>query len=316
MNKILVGICSSVILSGILLSLDSAKLCADVSADAAPQINMQVATGTKLTLGEPIVLHAEITNSSPEQKLWVQTGLYQTDWYTLSLVDSTGNLVAALPDTRTREPRGVYGPDIKTIEPSDASSIDIVATRFLSIPHPGKYFLKVHVQAPYVKTEAASENTLQVQSQLKATENVLVRDFIYQLTVAPADPVVLQSRANVLEQNILRQTVGKSHDTDLDALFSMPANAAAASWQRLANTRNSDTQERVADHLANLHTSKAVDILFKMLDNPTGNTSFVSEKLAQLYNEGDPALRKHIKSIAAQKGLQLPEQIDIPQVID
>ncbi len=317
MNKLLVRVYGSVILSCILLSpLGSTKLFADVSSDTAPQLRMQLATGVKLTVGEPVILHAEITNPLAGQRLWVQTGWYGSGWYTLSLLDSAGRPVAPLPDTRTREAKRALSPSLKIVSPDCSAPLDIVVTSFLPIPHPGKYLLKVHVQAPYAPEEVSAENFPQVQRQLKSGETALAGDFVFPLTIGAADPGVLQSRANALVQNIFTQTVGKSHDTDLDALFSMPEDAAAASWQRLADAGNLDTQERVADHLANLHTSKAVDILFKMLDNPAGNTSFVSDKLAETYNQGSPALREHIKSIAAQKGLQIPEQIAVPQQID
>ena len=316
MNKLSFRTCS-LIFSGILLSLfGSAKLDADVSPDITPQLNMQLTTGAKIMLGEPVILHTEITNPSAEQKLWIQTGWYEAGWYTLRLLDSAGKPVAAIPDTRTREARGALGPDLKIVSPSSTASLDIVATSFLPIPHPGKYLLKVHVQAPYAPEEVSAENFPQVQRQLKSGETILASDFTFPLTVTPADPSVLQNRANELMQEILTQTVGRSHDTALNALFSMPEDIAAASWQHLAEIGNSDTQERVADHLANLHTSKATDILFKMLDNPSSNTDFVSEKLAETYNHGSPALREHIKSVAAQKGIQLPEQISVPLVMD
>ena len=292
MNKISLPMCS-LILSGILLSLlTSAKLYADVFSDAPPQIRIQNATGTKITLGEPVILRAEIMNPSEGQKLWIQTGWYESGWYTLSLVDSKGNSVTAIPDTRTREARGALGPDLKIVSPSSMAPLDIVATRFLPIPHPGKYLLKVHVQAPYAPEEVSAENFPQVQRQLKSNETILTGDFVFPLTVGAADPSILQSRANGLMQSILKQTVGTSHDTDLDALFSMPEANAWTSWQYLADEGNADTQARVADHLANLHTSKAADILFKMLDNPSGNTRFVSEKLAETYNNGSPTLRE------------------------
>jgi hypothetical protein len=277
---------------------------------------MQLATGAKITLGEPVILRAEIMNPSAGQKLWIQTGWYEADWYTLRLVDNAGNPAAAIPDTRTREARGALGPSLKIVSPDSTAPLDIVATSFLSIPHPGKYILKVHIQAPYAPEELSAENFLQVQHQLKSGETILEGDFTFPLTVTPADPSVLQNRAKELVQSILKQPGSKSYYTDFDALFSMPEAAAAESWQRLANGGNADTQARVADHLANLHTSRAADILFKMLDHSAGNMDFVSEKLAQVYNEGDPALREHIKSIAAQKGLQLPEQIAIPLVTD
>lgn len=316
MNKISFRMCS-IIFSGILLSLlGAAKLPADVSPETPPQLTMQLTTGAKITLGEPVILRAEVTNSSARQKLWIQTGWYEADWYTLSLVDSAGRPVVAIPDTRTREARGALGPSLKIVSPNSTAPLDIVATSFLPIPRPGKYLLKVHIKAPYAPEEVSAENFSQVQRQLKSDETVLESDFAFPLTVVPADPGVLQSRANGLVQDIFKQTVGKSHDTDLDALFSMPEDVVGAAWQRLADTSNADTQARVADHLANLHTSKAADILFKMLDNPVGNTNFVSEKLAETYNHGNPALREHIKSVAAQKGIQLPEQVPVLMVTD
>ena len=297
-------------------SFASAKLLAETSLETLPQCKMQLTTNASLTLGEPVILHAEMLNPSEEQKLWVRTGLYQSDWYTLSLVDQWGRSEAAIPDLRTREPAGAHGFDITIVQPSSSVPIDIVATRFLPIVRPGKYFLKVHVYTSYTQTEAASEDVTQAQGQIKSGKSILAEDFTFPLTVTPADPVSLQNKANELKQDILKKPGSKSHYADIDALFSMSEVVAWTAWQSLADEGNSSTQEIVADKLANLHSSKAVDILFRMKDNPTSNSEIISTKLSEIYNAGDPVLRDHIKAVAAEKGITLPEKIALPQVID
>jgi len=56
-----------------------------------------------------------------------------------------------------------------------------------------------------------------------------------------------------------------------------------------------------------------------MLDNPNitaDEKSYIKTKINQTYNSGDSQLRAHIKSIAASRGIKMPEHVAMPQVVD
>ena len=239
-------------------------------------------------------------------------------------MDQSGHTAAPIPDTRTREPKGSHGGNITIVQASSSTPIDIVATRFLPILKPGKYVLTIHVRAPYTQTETVSEDLTQATNQIKSGGNVLTDDFAFSLTVTPTNLLALQSRADALKQNILKEPGSKSYYADLDMLFSMPEASAWTAWQSLANEGNAHTQEIVAAKLEERHSFKASDLLMQMLDNsaqalpglPTVSSRLPNDCLPRMYNDGSTELRAHIKSLYAQRGIQLPDKISLPTVID
>jgi hypothetical protein len=310
--------------SSLFLVCTSANLLADVAGDTSVRCKMQLATSVHITLGEPVIVHTEVFNPSAGEKLWVGTGLYKTDWYRIDLTDQSGHTVSSQPDTRTREPKGAYGGDMTIVPPSGSVPLDIVVTRFLPLQKPGQYTLTVHIHAPYAQTEADSENVQQAKSQIKSGGAVLVKDFTFPLTVAPANLLTLQKRANALKQDILTHTATKSYYTDFDALFAMPEASAWTAWQTLASEGTLSTQEITVTKLGELHSQKAADLLIEMLDNttqaipglPTVSDRILNDSLHEMYNNGSGALRAHIHSLYAQRGIQLPDKAEVSQVID
>ena len=290
-------------------------------ADQDPMsVEATLATPATLTLGEPIALHYKLSNLSCDEHLAVLTGIYNTQWYTLGLQDAQGRQVPAVPDTRPLDPPGLHAGDVNNFAVS--ASRDgwqdgyIVASKSFSVPRPGKYVLTLHVHAAYTLVAPTLENPVLMKSMIRSAETIYTQDFQFPLTVTAANPTRLQAKANALKEAIAKEQSSVLLLPEMDELFSMPEAQASSVWEEIALQAGPMNRDLIADHLANLHTSKAADILFKMLDNPAGSSSFVSEKLAETYNNGNPALREHIKSVAAQKGVQLPQQVVIPQVID
>jgi hypothetical protein len=62
----------------------------------------------------------------------------------------------------------------------------------------------------------------------------------------------------------------------------------------------------------------------QMLDNsaqalpglPAVSNRLPNDCLHRMYNDGSTELRAHIKSLYAQRGIQLPDKADVPIVID
>jgi len=296
----------------------SASSC---QADQAPMsVEATLVTPATITLGEPITLRYKLSNSSGDQKLTVLSGIYNTAWYTLSLKDTKGSQVPLIPDTRPLNPPGFHAGDVATF--ATAESRDswqdgyIVASKSLSVPRSGKYILTLHIHASYTLVAPTLENPVLMKTMMNSAGTVFFQDFNFPLTVTTANPTVLQAKANALKEAIDKEQSSALLRPEMDELFSMPEAQASPVWEKMALQAGPMSKDLIADKLANLHSKGAADILLKMIDNPQSNSEFVSRRLSEVYNGGDPTLRDHIKSAALQKGIQLPDQITLPQVTD
>lgn len=312
------ALCAGVCLLWCTLFLLSASSCL---ADQAPiLIEVSSATPATVSLGEPIMLHYKMSNLSATEHLAVLSGVYNTGWYTLSLKNGSGAQVALVEDTRPLNPPGFHAGDISVYATSDLRDSwqdgYIVASKSFSMPSAGKYVLTVHVHAPYALVAPTLRNPVLVKSMIKADGSAFVQDFSFPLTVTAANPAVLQAKAKTLKGLIEKEQSSTLLLPEMDELFSMPEAQAGSVWETMALEASPMNRDLIADKLGALHSSEAADILFKMIDNPASNSVFVSRRLSEIYNDGNPALREHVKSVAAQKGIQLPEQISIPLVID
>ena len=290
-------------------------------ADQAPMaVTASLATPATISLGEPIMLHYKLSNLSPDEKLVVLSGIYNTGWYTLGLKDQAGNPVRLIPDTRPLNPPGLHAGDVGIYATSDQRDSwrdgYIVATKSFTVPRPGKYLLTMHVQAPYTLVAPTLEDPVQMKSLIDSAGTVLTEDFSFPLTVTTADPVVLQAKAKALEEAISKEKNGTILLPEMDELFSMPEAQAGPIWEEMATQAKPMDRDLIANKVASLNSNKAADILFKMMDNPATDSGFVNDKLSEIYNGGDVLLREHIKTAAAQRGIQLPDKISMPQVID
>jgi len=99
----------------------------------------------------------------------------------------------------------------------------------------------------------------------------------------------------------------------------MPETQAARDWEILASGAGRMDSEVIADELSQVHSARATTLLVQMLDNPNitaDEKSYIKTKINQTYNSGDSQLRAHIKSIAASRGIKMPEHVAMPQVVD
>jgi len=290
-------------------------------ADQAPMtVEASLATPATISLGEPIMLHYKLSNLSSDEQLVVLIGIYNTTWYTLGLKDQSGNPVRLIPDTRPLNPRGSHPGDVGMYATSGQRDSwrdgYIVATKSFTVPHPGKYVLIMHVQASYTLVAPTLEDSVQMKSLIASAGTVLTEDFSFPLTVTAADPVVLQAKAKALKEAIGKELSSTLLLPEMDELFSMPEAQAGPIWEDMAIKAKPMDRDLIANKVAGLHSNKGADILFKMRDNPATDSGFVNDKLSEIYNGGDVPLREHIKAAAAQRGIQLPDKISLPQVID
>lgn len=300
------------------LFLWSAPLC---RADQEPaSVEVALATPVTFSLGEPIMLHYKLSNLSSDTNLAVLSGIYNTSWYTLGLTDAKGLPVRLIPDTRPLDPPGFHAGDVSVFAIGDKRDSwqdgYIVASKSFVVPRPGEYVLTLHINAAYAQVAPTLEDPTAMKSMMKSSGTTLVRDFHFPLTITAANPDVLQAKAAALQEAIDKEPISTLLLPEMDELFSMPEAQAAAVWEKMALQAKPMNRELIAGKLAELSSAKTADILFKMADNPASGSGFVGDKLAEVYNHGSPALRQHIKSVAMQKGIQLPEQIVIPRVID
>ena len=266
------------------------------------------------------MLHYKLSNLSSNEQLVVLSRIYNTAWYTLGLKDQAGNPVRLTPDTRPLNSPGAHSGDVNIYATSDRRDSwrdgYIVATKSFSVPGPGKYVLTMHVQAPYALVAPTLEDPVLMKSLINSAGTVLTQDFSFPLMVTATDPVVLQAKANALKEAISKELNSTILLPEMDELFSMPEAQAGPVWEDMAIHAKPMDRDLIAKKVADLHSNKGVDILFEMMGNPATNSAFVSTKLSEIYNEGDTALRGHIKSAAAQRGTQLPDKISLRQVID
>lgn len=286
-------------------------------ADPAPlSVEVSLASPATFSLGEPVVLQYKLSNLSSDEKLAVLSGTHSTSWYTLTLTDQAGNQVRQTPNVSPSAPSGYHAGDVSIYAAGDHSESYTVASKSISILCPGRYTLTVHVQAPYTLVAPPLENPVLIKAMMNSAGTVLNQDFSFPLNVTAANPVLLQAKANALREEISKEQSSARLLPEMDELFSMPEAQAGSIWEELAVQAKPMDRDLIADKVAGLRSNKAVDILFKMIDNPLSNSGFVSRRLSEVYNGGDFALREHIKSAAAQRGIHPPDKVNVPQVID
>lgn len=297
--------------------------CSD-SVGKPLSIEVSLATPPTIVLGEPVILHYKISNTSAGN-VGIRLGDHDDAWYTLSLVDAAGRKAKARTDLFTEDafPEDLGGARALPhpyIAAGDRRESDIVVTRLFAIPRPGKYILTVHVQASYAPVPATQENPSRLEAALDANGDVLTQTYTVALNINNADPARISAAAEAL-----RQQIAHPRDRDFgrvqalsDALFSMPEAQAAASWEALAAV-DGKSVGLIADRLRRVHSIKAADILAQMMHNPNlppDEIPFVSRCLNQMYNTGDARLREHIRQIAASSGITLPDRVNVPQIAD
>lgn len=287
-----------------------------IAASPMPPIQAQVTVegGGNFSVGEPLSLLYKLTNVSGDQNVGVGLGADKAQWCQLSLTDASGRITQTILDDSSPEPRGLHFTGAYLLQP-DASEQDyIVVTRYLRISQPGKYTLTVQVHLPYTLEEPSASASL--VDRIKSSSKVLTTRFVFPLNVTAANTTNLAAEAANLSRRAKAEKDDSTRKFLLDELFSMPAAQAAPVWQELVLGASPMDRDLLVGKLAGLRSSEAANILLQMIDNPATNSRFISDRLAEIYNHGTPAVRAHIKSIAEHRGLQVPERIVLPQIMD
>ncbi len=293
-----------------------ALLMADVDTDATPDVQVTLASGAYLSLGEPIVLHYQITNSTG-QTLVSHLGVYDTEWYTLELTDALGRPAVSIPDTRPADPGGLHISAERFLPPGKGPEGYIVMARYFTLTHPGKYLItfRAHLRSAPFSADEASPHEL--KQALSTSGTVKTQVFAFPLTVTNTNTLRLKKTAEALRQQLIQEKqVSRIRMLD-DALFSMPEAQAAPSWEALAS--NPAYTLLVAGELGRVNTPKAADMLAQMLRNPRlspDEVTTVSQSLNEIYNNGNAPLKSHISGIAASFGISMPKKVTMPVAAD
>ncbi len=269
--------------------------------------------------GEPVILHYKIMNPLEDQTVGTNTGMRQTSWYSLSLKNASGLSAAIGRSERSLDLGSLHPSETSILAPEGDKSGYIVASSLLAASHPGRYTLTAHIDIRYAVVDPAEHNPFVLKSVVNASDAHFVRDYTFPITLTAPVSSHLAHKAETLRKDIQVEQDNDKVTALLDALFVMPEAEAAASWTALANNPRRMYEENIADELANLRTAKAIDLLVQMSDNPdlpSATRYYIKTDIDRAYNLAGPRIRSHVKSIAADRGLKMPEQVAIPQAAD
>ncbi len=286
-------------------------------ADNSLTTQMSLITPKMVSLGEPIILRSTIVNTS-DQAVAAHLGSYNSEWYSMTLKDDQGKSVTASFDKDFSEPTGLQTNPDRTLSPDESITKYIVVTRDFVPHHPGRYQLIIYVHIPYGQVKPDQKTPSAWKNAISDTGIVLSQEFTYSLTIKAGDTVRLAQDAKQLQQRISAHPYGDLSGALTTALFSMPETAAAESWRVLVSNPGMSSG-LYASELKRLQTPTAADMLAKMLSNSTlssDDKAYVAQCLNGMYNKGNPAVREHVKSIAVRRGIQLPEQVNVPLPAD
>ena len=285
----------------------------------AMECSLALVTDSRIVQGQPIILHYRLTNPSSNQGLGVHVGINKTEWYSLGLTDGAGRSASLIPDNRPRKPAGAHRGTFERLLPLASSSGYIVVSQFLAVQHPGRFVLKVHVATPYAAEDADMEDTAHIMADIKKGRMVFTKNFAFPLTILPTNVLALQETANTLRQDFLKKSNADLHDADLEALFSMPEAIAAPVWAALADEAGGSDAIIIARRLSELRSIQASDVLIGMLENPALNRyskTYITGCINNTYNNADRSLRDHIRAVAADRGITMPQKAEVPTTID
>lgn len=285
------------------------------------EAQVSVAGSKTLSLGEPLSLLYRITNTSNRQGVGIGLGSHKTSWCQFRLTDASGNQVQATSDQQSSDQRGLHSTGIFFLRPDAYEEDHLVVTQALKIAHPGRYTLVVQVNIPYTTEEATEENflTSNLEGDIKSSDTVLKRRFVFPITVTEMNVSHLEAQANDLKRMVLTEKNDKKKQALLNALFSIPEAQASASWRDLINGVGNGDTTLLADRFARLHSSTGAELLVQLLDKPglsSSDASFIQGKIFENYETGPIAVKERIKALAVSRGSVMPEGVIVPQATD
>lgn len=296
------------------IRIENTPAKSDPEALDAVNVNLSLDTPAVIEAGEPIVVRYKIVNMLEDQTIGVYTGMHKTAWYSLDLKDNSG-ISTVIRNEQPPASGGLQPSETSTLRPQGYESGYIVASRFLSAPHPGKYVLTIHVAMRYASVDPTEHNSFVIKHTVDASGASFTKDYTFPLTITQANPAQLTSRAEGLLQQIRKEQDNAKLTALYDALFSMPEAQAGPSWEALATKPPRMYEEKIANGLARIHSVKTVDLLVQMLENPSlppDNAFYIKTKIDESYNAGDASVKEHIKALAASRGGTMPEKVSIP----
>jgi hypothetical protein len=277
-----------------------------VLANASPSpfsIEASLVTPAQISLGEPILVHYDVVNMSG-QTAAVRMGLYGTDWYTLSLRDANGLDVQSIPDRRPKQPMGAFSTQDAFLHNGDDSSGYISVSKYEIIQHPGRYTLTIHINIPYTLTGDSEPGFPGATASVSGL--AVSQDITLTILVTPPDAARLHATAEAIEKSVSNPIIdSRLARAEMDGLFSMPETQVSDIWKELT-LKPGFNSDWAASELEDLHTKTGVDILIQMLDAPRQLVADPSNRLNELYNTADPALKEYIKQVAAKHGIIMP----------
>ena len=301
---------STAIISGMLIALGlipgGSQLRAQSEEIATGPINLTVAlTGSStISIGEPILLKYVVNNTGGQKANVFTEDVKQNPLITERFTDAAGKML--VPSVNPIPPRRIVngfivssGLNLTDLEGNTSTSWEAVANAYVTFPRPGRYVLRVHVDNPYI-----------IGDDDQGPRQILTGDYVFPLNVVAARPAYLRATAERLRLRVLPTLDVKARAMLIKALFSMPEDAASASWQALVEDPKMDgsSLRQIGTALARIHTSRAADILAKMVWESTQPRDVLdeaspSQHLYEMYDTGDAALRKHIEDLHKDHGV-------------
>lgn len=268
-----------------------------------------------VTLGEPVVLHCKITNST-DTEMGVYTGR-DNSGLSIELTDAMGRSTQTIADPRLPEGGLRRVNDGARISASSVYERDLVLTQQFLLTHPGQYQITVHVRLPY---GAETQNNFIVPRLLEQTYGtVLTQDFSLPLTITPRNPAQLRSIAEGLHKSIVGSAQGGYVEKNrlIEELFSIPQQYVLSDWQALARDPKLGgvLRDKVASELARVNSVAAADILADMIWNPAQPPAARVDSQVGNYlhnmrfqQSADPLLKQHVDKLFTDHGHPAPDR--------
>ena len=281
-----------------------------------PIVTMTAASSSRISQGEPFVVHYKVENSASEGQVTFHAGSDNDQWYTVTLRGPNRLLILA-PKAPEKKLEGFFLSPERSVRHGDSDTGDFVATRGLPILSPGAYRLIIHVDTPFYAEPEGVGARYSSPGVPDPPTGTLVQTFTFPLVVTPADPVKLRALAEKWKASLLNPAQDAPWRLLTQELFSLPAAQALPTWQALITDPASDSNmlEEAVSQLSRLKTDTAADLLVQMQHRPDTARSVtprVDGALAEMYNTGSPSLREHIKGLAADQGAELGETLTGP----
>ncbi len=253
----------------LMLALFMQTACGICTAATTPLTVCWQLEPTRPMLGEPVLLHYTITNTSAET-VWVDwkgenltrgnsTVPTLPPWLTVVLSARLGAML-----TPTAEPVSPFtAADYAVVSPRRELAAGasregtLVLSRWYTLPRAGSYQIALHVRLPY---RVGSDS----QKQPLSSDQTLP------LLVSSPNPVGLRQVAAALARAAVQPAGFEQTITVLDSLFSMPEAVAYEAWRQVAldPRLGSLATLQVTLDLARVGSANAVDLLYRMATDP------------------------------------------------